>query len=97
MAGLVPAIHVSRHRGASREGARRRPDVDTRNKSGHDDRGAGDIPIAEPHQPTARHAARSASNASEIFSAHMMVGMLVLARGTQGKIEASHTVRPSTP
>ena len=36
MAGLVPAIHVSRHRGARGEGARRRPDVDTRNKSGHD-------------------------------------------------------------
>ena len=33
MAGLVPAIHVSRHRGASREGTRQRPDVDARNKS----------------------------------------------------------------
>ena len=41
MAGLVPAIHVSRHRGASREGTRRRPDVDARNKSGQDDRGVG--------------------------------------------------------
>ena len=30
--------------------------------------------------------------ASDIFSAHMMVGMLVLALGTHGKMEASQTL-----
>ena len=38
MAGLVPAIHVLPHRGARREGTGRRPHVDARDKSGHDDR-----------------------------------------------------------
>ena len=38
MPGLVPGIHVLRHRGAGRAEARRRRDVDARNKSGHDDR-----------------------------------------------------------
>ena len=44
MPGLVPGIHVLRHRGAGREGARRPTHVDARNKSGHDgggQRGAG--------------------------------------------------------
>ena len=42
MPGLVPGIHVLRHRGAGRERARRRRDVDGRNKSGHDgERDAG--------------------------------------------------------
>ena len=36
MPGLVPGIHVLRHRGARRERARRRRGVDARNKSGHD-------------------------------------------------------------
>ena len=36
MAGLVPAIHVLRHRGVSREPTRRWRDVDARNMSGHD-------------------------------------------------------------
>ena len=36
MPGLVPGIHAVRHRGANRERARRRRDVDARNKSGHD-------------------------------------------------------------
>ena len=36
MPGLVPGIHVLRHRGAGRARARRRRDVDARNKSGHD-------------------------------------------------------------
>ena len=39
MPGLVPGIHVLRHRGASRARARRRRDVDARNKSGHDEKG----------------------------------------------------------
>ena len=47
MPGLVPGIHVLRHRGAGRERARRRRDGDARNKSGHDDWGercAGERP-----------------------------------------------------
>ena len=48
MAGLVPAIHVSRHRGARREGTGRRPHVDARNESGHDDTGGGG---GRPHRP----------------------------------------------
>ena len=39
MPGLVPAIHVPRHRGAGREGTRRRSHVDARNESGLDDTG----------------------------------------------------------
>ena len=39
MPGLVPGIHVLRHRGAGRARARRRRDVDARNKSGHDGEG----------------------------------------------------------
>ena len=40
--GLVPGIHVLRHRGAGGERTRRWRDVDARNKSGHDGgRGAG--------------------------------------------------------
>jgi len=42
-------------------------------------------------------AAASASTASAIFSPTMMLGMLVLARGTIGMIEASATRRPPTP
>ena len=38
MPGLVPGIHVLRRRGANRERARRRRNVDARNKSGHDER-----------------------------------------------------------
>ena len=53
MAGPVPAIHVSRHRGASGEGARRRPDVDTRNKSGHDGGGVAEFQGAATVSPTA--------------------------------------------
>ena len=34
---------------------------------------------------------------SEIFSAHIIVGMLVFARGIHGKIEASQTLKPCTP
>ena len=34
---------------------------------------------------------------SAIFSPTMMVGMLVLAQGTVGMIEASQTRRPATP
>ncbi len=56
MAGLVPAIHVSRCRGASGEGARRWPDVDTRNKSGHDDGGAAELQGRRQCRP--RHGAR---------------------------------------
>ena len=36
MPGLVPGIHVLRHRGVSRERSHRPKDVDARNKSGHD-------------------------------------------------------------
>ena len=41
MPGLVPGIHVLRRRGAGPARARRRRDVDARNKSGHDG-GGGD-------------------------------------------------------
>ncbi len=41
MSGLVPGIHVLRHRGTNRARARRRRDVDARNKSGHDGIGTG--------------------------------------------------------
>ena len=44
-----------------------------------------------------RGAAAQPLIAAEIFSATMMVGMLVLARGTVGMIEASTTRRPSKP
>lgn len=37
------------------------------------------------------------STASATFSAHMMVGMFVLARGTAGNRDASHTRKRSTP
>ena len=47
MPGLVPGIHVLRRRGASRERARRRSDVDARNKSRHDDMRA----VAGVHTP----------------------------------------------
>ena len=49
MAGLVPAIHVLPHRGASREGPRRRPRVDARNESGHDDERGG--AVGRSHRP----------------------------------------------
>ena len=39
MPGLVPGIHVLRHRGVSRERTCRWRHVGTRNKSGHDDMG----------------------------------------------------------
>ena len=49
MAGLVPAIHVLLHRGASREGTNRRPDVDARNKSiaVRFNSGTGPVPMGE--------------------------------------------------
>ena len=48
MAGLVPAIHVWRHRGAGRERARRRSDVDARNESGHDGGRDAGVPETVP-------------------------------------------------
>ncbi len=53
MPGLVPGIHVLRHRGASQEWARRRRDVDARNKSGHDDGGTAGAarPSSDPDKP----------------------------------------------
>ncbi len=43
MPGLVPGIHVLRHRGASGERTRRRRDMDARNKSGHDGRSGASL------------------------------------------------------
>ena len=45
MPGLVPGIHVLRHRGARRERAKRWMDVDARNKSGHDVGGKRATPV----------------------------------------------------
>ena len=47
MPGLVPGIHALRQRGAGRARARRRRDVDARNKSGHDGRGVVDLPVVD--------------------------------------------------
>ena len=59
--GLVPAIHVSPHRGARREGTRRWPHVDARNKSGHDDKGGmpEDTRTGGPRLPSLRRSSRS--------------------------------------
>ena len=48
MAGLVPAIHVLLHRGASREGTGRRSHVDARNESGVTIRGRWRRTFAPP-------------------------------------------------
>ena len=67
MPGLVPGIHVLLHRGASRERARRRRDVDARNKSGHDGR------TEETSRPPARRAIRTSPerNDAGLAPAHM--------------------------
>ena len=90
MPGLVPGIHVLRHRGASRERARRRTHVDARNKSGHDDRGGvaeatAPLDIAPAHRRTAR-AANLNRTAVDSFRASTSFGIAVRAwRGRGGR------------